>query len=54
MRLLYRKDILVIVDQHLQEGKGETVKTAELLKAAGCVLVKTSFVLGITEFILGL
>jgi hypothetical protein len=33
----HRKDILVVVDQHLQEKKGETVKTAELLKAAGCV-----------------
>jgi len=37
LRPLYRKDILVVVDQHLQEKKGETIKTAELLKAAGCV-----------------
>ena len=33
--ILYRKDILVVVDKHLQEKKGETIKTAELLKAAG-------------------
>ena len=41
---LHRKDILVVVDKHLQEKKGATkgatVKTAELLKAAGCVGVQ--------------
>jgi len=41
------KDILVVVDRHLQEKKGETIKTAELLKAAGAdaiVVVSTSLV----------
>lgn len=29
------KDVVIIVDKHLQEGKAETTKTTEILKAAG-------------------